>query len=73
MAICRPYCLATLARCSSRLLLEVALENLLHLGHAQLLAGRRADALECVRRLHENRVVDDDLAVCPPRWEPVYA
>lgn len=62
-----PHCLTTLSRCSSSLLLEVTLKNLLHLRYTHLLASGRPNAIQCVRRLYEDRVVDDDLVVCPSR------
>lgn len=41
------------------------LDDLAHVGLALLFTGRRADCVECVRRLDEDGIVDDDLGVGP--------
>jgi hypothetical protein len=47
------------------------LDDLAHMGLALLFACRRADGVECVRRLDEDGVVDDDLGVGPAGGEAV--
>jgi hypothetical protein len=41
------------------------LDDLAHMGLALLFAGGRADRVECVGRLDEDGIVDDDLGVGP--------
>lgn len=63
--------LAAFAWRSGSLELKVTLENLLHVYHALLLAGRRSYGVQCVWRLNENRIVNDDLVVGPSCRKPV--
>ena len=56
---------ATLPWCSCGLLLEVALQNLLNLDNALLLASRCLDAVQGVGRLDEHSLVDDDVLLVP--------
>jgi hypothetical protein len=60
------------ARCasaSSLLALVVVLDHLADMRFALRLVGRGLDVLEGVGRLYKDRVVDDNLRVCPARWQ----
>jgi hypothetical protein len=63
--------LTSLPWCSRGLLLEVTLHNLLNLDDTLLLASRRLDTVQCVRRLDEHGLIDDNVLLVPLCWKPV--